>query len=145
MKSSNTDWVNVRYEEANRSTAQKNAGVTVRFMTSPLDVPDMWRHVVQPTSSGGAEFIFEFKYLAAKEPLRSFVKDGVKLEVGKNSKRVYRIVIPITEAPEPGKSVEFKIQLVVDEFRDLDKQADLRPTHWGVIKGMLEKPNLQMA
>ncbi|MBX6966023.1 hypothetical protein [Alcaligenes faecalis] len=144
MRVSQADWINVRYEDVNQSTAPKKGGVTVRFMTSPLDVPDMWRHSIQKTSEGG-EFVFEFKYLATKEPLRSFEKDGVRLEIGKNSKRVYRIAIPLPSHDVAGERVEFKIELASEELQALDREVDLRPTHWDVIKGMLERPNLQMA
>lgn len=145
MRNSKDEWINVRYEDASRSKSRKKGGVTVRFMTSPLDVPDMWRHGIQTASSGDPELIFEFKYLATKEPIRTVLKDGVMLEVGKNSKRVYRIVIPLPKPHEQDENIEVKVELAIEEIEGLDRPEDLRQTHWDVIKGMIKQPNLQMA
>lgn len=143
MTNSAADWVSVHYEDVRQSKSQKKKGVTVRFMASPLDVPDMWRHDVHDTDGGGVELVCEFKYLATKEPTKAFEKDGVKLSVGKNSRRVYRIAIPLPSAPKDGDEFELKIELAVKEkIQSLRDEADLRPSHWDIIKGMLQQPNL---
>lgn len=144
MTSSPADWVNVHYADVRQSKESKKHGVTVRFMASPLDVPDMWRHSVHNTEDGGAEMVCEFKYLATKEPTKDFKKDGVKLSVGKNSRRVYRIAIPLPSTPQDGDEFELKIELAVQEkIQSLSDQADLRTSHWDVIKGMLQQPKLR--
>jgi len=146
MTNSPADWVSVHYEDVRQSGSsqkKKNNGVTVRFMASPLDVPDMWRHDLRETDDGGVELLCEFKYLATKEPTRDFEKDGVKLSVGKNSRRVYRIAIPLPQTPQKGDMFELKVELAVEEkIRSLNDEKDLRPSHWEIIKGMLRRPNL---
>lgn len=144
MKNRNVDWVRVRYEDVSQSKAPRKKGVSVHFMVSPLDVPDMWRHSVRETADGGQEFVCEFKYLATKEAVRSFEKDGVSLSVGKNSRRVYRIAVPLPSAPQDGDELELKIELAIEEIQSLKNEVDYRTTHWNVIKGMLQQPNLAM-
>lgn len=145
MTDSKTDWVNVRYEDVSLSKNEKKHGVTICFMTSPQDVPEMWRHGIQKTSSNEHEAVFEFNYLASKEPSRFIVKDGIKLEIGKNSKRVYRIVIPLPSGVKNGDKVEVKIELAIKGIGALEREGALRPANADVIQGMLRQPNLDMA
>ncbi|MGE4125350.1 MAG: hypothetical protein AB7E59_08830 [Pusillimonas sp.] len=143
MTNSTADWVSVHYEDILHSEKQRKKGLTVRFMASPLDVPDMWRHGVRSTDDGGRELICDFKYLATKEPTKAFEKDGVKLSVGKNSRRVYQIAIPLPRHPQDGDEFELKIELAIQEkIQSLKDEAHLRPTHWDIIKGMLQRPNI---
>lgn len=145
MTGRKADWVNVRYEDVSLSKNEKKHGVTVFFMTSPQDVPEMWRHGIQETPSKGHEAVFEFRYLASKEPSKFIEKDGVKLEVGKNSKRVYRIVIPLPLGVKNGDKIEVKIELAIEEIGVLERQGALRPANADVIQGMLRQPNLDIA
>lgn len=143
MTSSAADWVSVHYEDIRQSKTSSKKGVTVRFMASPWDVPDMWRHGVQTTDAGEHALVCEFKYLATKEPTKAFELDGVRLSVGKNSRRVYQIAIPLPSSPQRGGEIELKIELAIEEIQSLKSKADLRPTHWDIIKGMLQRPILQ--
>lgn len=145
MNDKKADWIHVHYEDIEQSESPKKRGVAVRFMVSPLDVPDMMRQSVQDLPCGRQEFVMEFKYLAAKEALRHFEQDGIKIEVGKNSKRVYRMSIPLPVPSQNGGKIELKIEHVIHEW---EQQGALRRAHAGVIQGvldMLKRQDLQPA
>lgn len=139
------DWVNVHYEDFSQSKDEKKQGVIIRFMASPLDVPDMWRHGIVETSNGDHVAIFEFKYLAFKESARVLEKEGIRLEIGKNSRRVYRISIPLPAVTHGVNEVQVKLELAIEEIDAWEKQGALRPSHADIIQDMLRRPNIQMA
>lgn len=142
MTDNKYDWINVHYEDVKQSKNHKKSGVTIRFMISPLDIPEMWRHSINETFNDEHEAIFEFKYLASKEPSRTLKVDGIKLEVGKNSHRVYRIIIPLTSDTD---ELEVKIEAAIKGIETLEEDKKLRATHASVIQDMLRQPGLHMA
>lgn len=144
MTNKQVDWINVRYSDVSQSENSKKHGLTIRFMTAPQDVPDMWRHEIQTTSEGWQEAVFEFKYLASKEPSRWLNKDGISIEVGKNSRRVYsiRYLLPLLDLESTIEEIEIKIEMAIEK---LEQQGELRPAHADVIQAMLRKPERQIA
>lgn len=136
------NWIHVHYEDIEQSKSPKKRGVSVRFMVSPLDVPDMWRQSIQNLPNGDQELVIEFKYLAAKESLRHFEQDKIKIAVGKNSKRVYRIAVFLPTSSQDGEKIELKIEHVIHEW---EQKGTLRQSHANVIQGMLKHQGLKPA
>lgn len=146
MTDRKSDWINVCYEDVSQSKSEKKSGVTIRFMTAPQDIPEVWRHSIHETPDQGYEAVFEFRYLATKEPSRVLETDGIRLEVGKNSSRIYKIIVPLNELTKGDVTeTEIKIAAVIEGIENLEVKKKLRPAHADVIQAMLRQPGLSMA
>lgn len=139
MTNSSADWISVRYSDVRQSKDGQHQGVTIRLMTTPQDVPEMWRHGVVTKPDGSKEVVFEFKYLASPEPARTFSTNGVRFVVAKNSRRVYSMSFPLPSTGiESGdtKNIEVQIEMAIEQ---LEQEGRLRESHAGVIQAMLRK------
>lgn len=144
MRAKKIDWSGFRYNPSIETTVPQKCGVTVRFMVSPLDIPEMWRYRIE-TDDRREKLIVEFKYLTASEPKRSFMKDDVKIEIGKNSKRIYSIVIPLppSNASQENSEIKLTIEMAIDEIEAWEHEGVLRPAHADVIQNMLRQQKSQ--
>lgn len=90
------DWVEVDERELNRETPKVIRGVTVRVSFSPYDVPRRFRGYREPNSNF---FVIEFEYLLneATRPTKSSPDSPFELEIGVDSKRIYRIKIDVVK------------------------------------------------
>lgn len=145
MRAKNIDWVGVHYEPSVEPMNPQKRGVTVRFMVSPLDVPEMWRFGVKETNEGRQELVVEFKYLTAPESRRSFMKEDIKIEIGKNSKRIYAIVVPLpkSESGQMESEMELIVEMAIDEIQAWEDEGTLRRAHADVIQDMLRQQKSQ--
>lgn len=126
------EWIDVQYEDVVDIPSVKKRGLTIRFMTSPLDVPDMWRCQVVDD-----RMIFEFKYLSSVESSRSVSSDGIDFEVSKNSRRVYKIAVPLPQAD--GHELEIKVEMAIERMEALEHAGEIKPTNADVIQNMLHR------
>lgn len=62
----------------------------VHFMISPYDVPNAVRAIVDVINKF---LVFEFRYIPINEERVTRIDDDVKFEVGKNTKRIYKIFL----------------------------------------------------
>lgn len=91
------NWINVSYKDVVKndlkSDNKKQNGITMHFMTSPMNVPKAWRIFDIKSFFGfGAEYkVIEFEYLSNNEPIRRRVYKRIKFKIGKNSGRIYEI------------------------------------------------------
>lgn len=147
MTDRGSGWIHVRYSKVSESQDEKKHGVTIRVMTSPLDVPDMWRHEIRQNAHGKYEVVFEFRYLSSPESLRTLEEGGIRLEIGKNSKRIYLMVIPMLANADTGDEVQINLDIhkVEEKIEAWEKDKDLRPAHANVIQNFLKQNDLQLA
>lgn len=98
------EWISVSQQDLKEVESSKQRGITLQFMISPADMPTAFR-VIQLKDS---EFVVEFKYLAGSEAktLESR-EDGVLLEIGRNSKRIYKIYLDVSKF-SPSKELLIK-------------------------------------
>jgi hypothetical protein len=88
------EWVTVDANEINKEVKKDLFGVEVKVSFSPYDVPRRYRGYREPDSDF---FVIEFQYIT-DEPTRSETpsKDSpIALEVGANSKRIYKIKLDV--------------------------------------------------
>ncbi|WP_041769429.1 hypothetical protein [Ectopseudomonas mendocina] len=84
------EWIPVSQQELNKIDSREQRGVKVEYMISPTDLPIAWR--VRPDK--GMVHVVEFKYLTDGEPTKIETQQvGVKFELGKNSRRIYKIYL----------------------------------------------------
>lgn len=87
----NTSWMEVSQRQLNISKTSNVGGVKVQLMVSPWDIPEATRAGFDDEAS---EFFIEFKYLSDSEPRRyTQLEEGVRFEVGKNSGKIFKIMI----------------------------------------------------
>ena len=99
---SQEDWVTVSQHDLNEVESKEQRGIKLEFMFSPSDLPVAWR--IGPAK--GDTHVVEFKYLTDSEPKKVEHKaDGVSLELGKNSKRIYKIFLDFSEITGAGELV----------------------------------------
>lgn len=99
---SQEEWVSVSQSDLNEVESKEQRGIKLEFMFSPADLPTAWRVVPEK----GLTYVVEFKYLSDSEPKRLELQErGIVFEVGKNSKRIYKIRLDFSELKSPGELV----------------------------------------
>lgn len=126
------EWIDVQYEDVASIPEVKHRGLTIRFMTSPLDVPDMWRCRID-----NGRMLFEFRYLTTVESTRALEEGGVSFEVSKNSHRIYTIAIPLPV--HDGHQLDVKIEMAISKMEALENAGAIKQSNADVIQNMLHK------
>ncbi|WP_339494927.1 hypothetical protein [Pseudomonas sp. RA_105y_Pfl2_P56] len=118
MHTSLEEWVLVSQHELNEVESQEQRGLKLQFMVAPADLPTAWR--ITHESSNIAEV--EFKYLGGNEPKSTeHVNSNVTLEVGKNSKRIYKITLDMHKVAASGELMISRAADVVEHSSWLNK------------------------
>ena len=118
MKLSSEEWITVSQHELNEVESKEQRGIKLQFMLSPADLPIAWRgyHLADTT------VVVEFKYLSSKEStLIEPQGDGVSMEVGKNSKRIYRIILDVMKSPSSGAIMVSRASVAIEQSHGLNK------------------------
>ena len=119
MHTSSEEWISVFQHELNTVESHERGGIKLQFMLSPADLPTAWR--AYPVEQN--TFAVEFKYLSGNEAKYfESLDDGVTLEVGKNSKRVYRIVLDLLRIPSPGEIMINRAAGALEQSHSLNKR-----------------------
>jgi len=118
MRTSHEEWVSVSQHDLNEVESQEQRGLKLQFMIAPNDLPTAWRI----TRLKGDTVEVEFKYLAGSEPKQiEHCNDNVTLEVGKNSKRIYKITLDMLRIPRSGELLISRAADVVEHGTGLNK------------------------
>jgi len=128
-------WTDVDYSEVGNVTIEKNPSnhnIKLSLMVSPMDVPVAWRHL-----DDDGKVTLEFKYLSATESLvNRNIEDNITFVLGKNSKRIYKIVVDVKGFVSMGaRKGEVSIELV--QVGEVANNATSALNERGVVK----KPN----
>jgi hypothetical protein len=118
MNASSEEWISVSQHELNEVESKEQRGIKLQFMLSPADLPTAWRgyHLADTT------VVVEFKYLSSNESkLIEHQGEGVSLEVGKNSKRIYRIILDVTKIPFSGAIMVSRAAVALEQSHGLNK------------------------
>jgi hypothetical protein len=121
-----TEWITVDVNDVNKEAVKTLNGVNVRMMFSPYDVPRLFRGYKCPDNS--EIFVIEFKYLT-DEPLlsrKSSPDAPIELEVGVNSKRIYKIQLDMKKLDCQAVRLE-AIQLAENVVGEIEKFRDSLP------------------
>lgn len=138
-----TEWVSVPHKEINKPEEKDQQGVKVKFMLTPTDIPIAWRAFREGENTHHDKLILEFKYLVASEPLRQFEQaQGVTVFLGKNSKRVYRIVVDVNYFSSLPDSHEVNIHVKVGDaaektVKDMNRNGELNEGNASALKRFL--------
>lgn len=139
MKSERTsEWSDVPAKEINKPKERNQQGVKIQFMLSPSDIPAAYRAVDKD-----GKYIIEFKYLSSPEPTRTTEQgDGVSLEIGKNSRRIYKIILtPKSLCANESKSVEIEIKFIIsadNALKEMEKSGILNSGNTDAIRRFLK-------
>lgn len=88
--------IHIKPEDISQLQDEKVGNVDVKIMCSPFDIPND----VSSSIVDGVKLRIDFEYISNSEPKTQVSSEGVSLIVGKNSKRIYEILIPLEARPE---------------------------------------------
>ncbi len=118
MRTSLEEWISVSQHDLNEVASQEQRGLTLQLMVAPADLPSAWRL----TRVKGNTMEVEFKYLGGSEPkLVEQCPNNITLEVGKNSKRIYKIILDMLSVPASGELMISRAADVVEHGFGLNK------------------------
>lgn len=118
MNTSSEEWILVSQQELNEVESKEQRGIKLQFMLSPADLPTAWRGY----HSNSTTVVVEFKYLSSSEAKATHDQgDGVSIEVGKNSKRIYRIILDVMKIPSSGAIMVSKAAGAIEHSQGLNK------------------------
>lgn len=131
------DWSNVAVEKINKPEAKDQQGVKIKFMLSPSDIPNAYR-----TYDKDGMLYIEFKYLTSPEAHKKISQqDGVDIYVGKNSRRVYRIVVDSKMFADSEGNVEVEIGFVISAdkaLKEMKRSGSLSSGNVDAIRRFLQ-------
>lgn len=130
-----SNWLNVNPVDFAKTTKKQVGGVEVDAVISPYDVPDAVRSYFDVSTNSHA---LEFTYGGKSEPMISVTKSGhITLEEGKNSGRLYRILVH--PKVSPGKHVPDYLASVFAVLSEAQKDTGTwrRFDNFGVAKDIL--------
>lgn len=91
-----SEWITVSQEEINKPLSENKNGIKIHFMISPFDVPVATRAGVEPSENGPGIYFLEFKYISEEKNSQIINGDsGIQFEVGKNSRKIHKIMIDL--------------------------------------------------
>lgn len=101
------EWVEVDVNKINKEVQKDILGVGVKISFSPYDVPRRYRSY---RDTNGKFFVIEFQYLLDEGTRieKPSPEAPIELEIGENSKRIYKIKIDTTKIKCESVSVEFE-------------------------------------
>lgn len=126
------EWSSVSAKALNKPVTKDRNGVKIHFMLSPSDVPAAWR-TLRISSPGEADrFVIEFKYLSSQESTKIEDQgDGVSLERGKRSKKIYKIILDSADLCAEQSEVQVEIKMSIVAQHAIEKTAKNRDINTG--------------
>jgi hypothetical protein len=112
-----SDWISVSQEAINKPKSEEKNGIKIHFMISPFDIPVATRASLDNSKGEPGIYILEFKYISTEEKTLHIPKGtrGVSLEVGKNSRKIYRIEMDLAKVVDVlGNDIQVAINFNVD-------------------------------
>jgi hypothetical protein len=126
-------WIEVDPKAVNLPKTEKLDGVEVTVMMSPYDVPQALRGRYDDTSR---RFVIEFRYLGEEETRDETHREHVVLRLGKNSGRLYGIVLDV----DAMKASWVQLVLLALKEREEMRRRPLRHENY-VLAGQLLQQN----
>lgn len=136
------EWSSVSAKALNKPVTKDRNGVKIHFMLSPSDVPAAWRTLRITTPGGADRFVIEFKYLSSQESTK--IEDqggGVSLEMGKKSKKIYKIILDSADLCMNRSEVQVEIKMSIVAQHAIEKTAkgsDVNPGNLDAIARFLQ-------
>ncbi|WP_158664905.1 hypothetical protein [Pseudomonas sp. SWI44] len=125
MKSNHiSEWITVSQEEINKPTSENKNGIKIHFMISPFDVPVATRAGVEESDKGPGTYFLEFKYISEEKNSRIINGDtGIQFEVGKNSRKIHKIMIDLSKFTDGISDSELNVAVsfnIDESLKDLE-------------------------
>lgn len=142
-----SDKINLEAAKINQPVSEKNGSGSIKVMFSLFDVPE---RVYSVADKGAQQFGLRFEYLGGNE--QTFVQsvnDGIDLELGKKSGRLYGIFMPLElmeRAERSGKNYEIVFDLAekgVEYYRKANPKT--RSRSFEAVTRVLETYAAQLA
>ena len=131
-------WTEVDYSDINGLTVEKNPSddkVKFSLMLSPMDVPIAWRHSVEDQ-----KIVIDFQYVSNGEALNYKDIGGISFALGKNSRRIYKILVDVVGLVSSGMhvgSIAFELK-VAEATSELNNTGAVKRPNAKAIMNMLE-------
>lgn len=104
------EWVTVSQQLINKPESRNVKGVKIQFMLPPSDVPSATRAWIDDSDGIRGVINIEFKYLASPEPQKTLAEnDGLRFVVGKNSGRIYQMMLDVVSVCGPEDQGDIQI------------------------------------
>lgn len=105
------EWLSVQASEFEQDLCDRGSIVGLHMYTSPYDVPQGVRGGYDASLK---RFVIEFRYIAPEETTELDLEQHVVAEVGRNSGRIYRLIVDVDSLQVEG--VRLQLSHVVDEL-----------------------------
>lgn len=119
-----SEWITVSQEEINKPTSENKNGIKIHFMISPFDVPVATRAGVEPAEIGPGTYFLEFKYISEEKNSRIVNgEQGIQFEVGKNSRKIHKILIDLSKFTDGMSHAELNVAVsfqIDSSLKDLE-------------------------
>lgn len=119
-----SEWITVDVNDVNKEVTKNLNGVEVRMRFSPYDVPRRFRGYRETNSNF---YVVEFEYLTPEDTRTEIPcpSSPVQLEIGKNSQRIYKVVLDMNKVKnlhlstegEPATGIARNISGVIHHFQ----------------------------
>lgn len=132
-----SEWVEVDVNKINQEVRKDISGVEVKVSFSPYDVPRRYRSY---RDANGKFFVIEFQYLLDEATVakKATPNAPIELEVGENSKRIYKIKLDTSVIKCDAVNVEFE-PLARNVLETIEKFKKSVPTKFQERYKMPEK------
>jgi hypothetical protein len=120
------EWVTVSQQLINKPESKNVRGVKIQFMLPPSDVPSATRAWIDESGGPRGVINIEFKYLASPEPQKTLAEnDGLRFVVGKNSGRIYQMILDVVSVcgPEVQGDIQIGFGIRADQAKQVEEYA----------------------
>ncbi|MBF8774452.1 MULTISPECIES: hypothetical protein [Pseudomonas] len=108
-----SDWISVSQEAINKPQSETKNGIKIHFMISPFDIPVATRAGLDATKGEPGIYLIEFRYISSDEKTTITHPEtkGISFEVGKNSRKIYKISIDLADIKTDIPDAEIQVAL----------------------------------
>jgi hypothetical protein len=135
-----SNWISIDHRDINLTKSSENfKGIKVNIYVSPYDIPEALRGYYD---TGIDKFIIEFYYISDESVKRNKQSDHITLEIGKNSNRIYKIIIDVKSIKANTIDLNLipkKVESAIDQFVNSIEPRERKNENYKIAKDLLSK------
>lgn len=118
-------WLSIDQKDITKPKLSRKRGVKVKMMVSPSDVPSAVRYYLDEQDN---KLVVEFKYLSSPEKLVLDKYSGADMLVGKNSRKIYKVVFDTKDVMDH-HSGRVRLEMIVNAEETMNGSSDNHINH----------------